>query len=88
MKAEAKTIKSLKDYNIFTMKDLEVGKHVQMHNWFEWVHCEIMRIDPKGSGKFIGKLTTYFIKDWHWLKKWDLIMAHFKNIERINNFSL
>lgn len=74
-----KNIKGLKDFNKYEIKDIGPGTQVQLHNGFEWVHCEVVRLDPKWSGKFIGKLTTYFVKD-VWLTKWDLIIAHTKNI--------
>lgn len=80
---ETIVIKNLKKFSIFKKKDLEVWKICQMYNWKEWIHCEIMRIDPKWTGKFIGKLTTHFLFYEQWLKKWDLIIAHHSNIEKI-----
>lgn len=76
------TISYLKVFNKFSEKDLKVWLNIQLHNWNEAVHIEILRLDPKKTWKFIGRLTTYFIKE-IWLQKWDLVFANANNIDLI-----
>lgn len=60
---ETKILNTLKEFNKFKLKDITPGLNVQAHNGHEAVHLEILRIDPKKTGKFIARLTSFFIKD-------------------------
>lgn len=84
MQKTAATI-NLKDFNKYKPGDITPGLNVQLHNGAEAVHLKVLRLDPKGTGKFIGELTTYFIRDVAGLKKGDLVMANVKNIDIIYN---
>jgi len=80
MEDKVAIIKNLVIYNNYKKEDIKPGQDVQCHNGQEAVHIKILRIDPKNTGKFIGKLTTYFIKHAAGLKKDDLVLAGVENI--------
>lgn len=81
-----KTIKTpnrLKEYGIFTQKDIEPGSQIQLNNFRESIQAKVIRKDPKKTNKFIAEITGFFIK-WCSMAHGDEILADTKYIYKIH----